>query len=114
MFTKRKRTDPYAVRKARREAATKEELIQVLENIENLITDGSSDRTKFHATGVCKYIVDFDCKGCFVECGHCGDNCAVEDTETDDYYTSGICIDCLGRFEIMIVRRRKRQRKTEP
>ena len=113
--TKRKRVDPAAVRKANREAATKEELIQALVTLDK--TD-RTDMEKLHQAGVHRFFVEQMCQGnteddrCFVQCNWCyAEDCAVENTEPDEEEDDGsrICFECLDKAERMRERKRQRQ-----
>ncbi len=99
---KRKRVDPQAVRKANREAASKEELIKALE-----VISGGADEEAQHKAGVHRFIVNGDCEGnnseeaCYITCSWCyeGDH-PVENTELDPTQTNGsrICFTCLDKM----------------
>lgn len=100
---KRVRVNPEAVRKANREAASKEELIKALEVISN-----GADEEEQHKAGVHRFIVNGDCTGnnseeaCYIQCSWCYvEEIPVENTNLDPAMTNGsrICFTCLDKMD---------------
>ena len=111
---KRVRVDPEAVRKANREAASKEELIKALEVISN-----EADTEEQHKAGVHRFILDGDCTGnsseeaCYIKCGWCygEEEPPVENTILDPSQTDGsrICFGCLDKMAAIAAKLQKQQ-----
>ena len=99
---KRVRVDPEAVRKANREAASKEDLIKALE-----VISSGADEEEQHKAGVHRFIINGDCTGnnskeaCYITCCWCyeGDH-PVENTKLDPTATNGnrFCYTCLDKM----------------